>query len=314
MKASVALALVRLRPCVQAARPPFLLLAPLCVLLGVTAALAAGLAPDLGDTLLVLAGGVAAHAAVNLLNEYHDFHSGLDALTRRTPFSGGSGALPACPTAAPLVAVAALGCVLVTLAIGVHFLWLRGPAMLGFGVAGLALVFAYSGWIVRRPLLCLLAPGLGFGPLMVWGAHWAVSGRLSVAALAATPLPLLLVSALLLVNQLPDIDADRRVGRRHLAIVLGPDRAARIAALLNVLAFTALAGGLALDWLPAAAWPAMVLALPALWLAWGLWRLEAGDLQGERTRLLRLMAVQVAVLLLALATLDLGLWWSARPQ
>nr|WP_297459412.1 prenyltransferase [uncultured Halomonas sp.] len=301
----------KLLACVQATRPPFLLLAPLCALLGVTAALAAGLAPGVTDTLLVLGGSVSAHAAANLLNEYHDFRSGLDALTRRTPFSGGSGVLPACPEAAPLVASSALGCLLITLAIGAYFLLQRGPAMLGFGIAGLALVVAYSGWIVRRPLLCLLAPGLGFGPLMGLGAHWAVSGRLSMPVLVAMPLPLLLVSALLLVNQLPDIDADRRVGRRHLAIALGPGHAARVAALLNVLAFAVLASGLMLGGLPNTLWPALALALPALWLAVGLWRLEAGDLQGDRTHLLRLMAMQVAVLLLTLATLDVGLWWSA---
>ena len=38
-----------------------------------------------------------AHLAVNMLNEYFDFKSGLDFKTQRTPFSGGSGTLPANP-------------------------------------------------------------------------------------------------------------------------------------------------------------------------------------------------------------------------
>ncbi|MFP3441641.1 hypothetical protein R0K18_28320, partial [Pantoea sp. SIMBA_133] len=55
---------------VRAARPNFLLLAPLCVGLGLAVAWQQGQPPALIDTLLVFVGAVLAHAAVNLLNEY----------------------------------------------------------------------------------------------------------------------------------------------------------------------------------------------------------------------------------------------------
>ncbi len=45
--------------------------------------------------LLTVFGVVCAHAAVNLFNEYSDWRTGIDAATVRTPFSGGSGNLPA---------------------------------------------------------------------------------------------------------------------------------------------------------------------------------------------------------------------------
>ncbi|GHB08101.1 prenyltransferase [Modicisalibacter luteus] len=302
--------LLHWQACLQAARPPFLLLAPLCVLLGAGAARAEGLALSGWDVWLALVGSVTAHAAVNLLNEYHDFHSGLDAMTRRTPFSGGSGALPACPHAAPFVATAAAACLAVTVFIGGYFLAQRGPAMLVFGIAGLALVWGYSGWIVCRPWLCLLAPGIGFGVLMVLGSHWAVSGRLGGTVLSAMPVPVLLVSALLLVNQLPDIDADRRVGRRHLAIVLGVRRAARLAAWLNAAAFVGLMSAIVLSGVPRLAWPALLPGLAAFWLIRGLYRLDKREVDGDRRILLPLMAAQVAILLTTLAVLDLSLWWA----
>ncbi|MCG7600564.1 prenyltransferase [Halomonas sp. McH1-25] len=302
---------MRWQACLQAARPPFLLLAPLCVLLGVGAARAEGLALSWWDVWLALLGSVTAHAAVNLLNEHHDFRSGLDAMTRRTPFSGGSGALLACPRAAPLAAVTAAACLVVTALIGGYFLAQRGPAMLIFGIAGLALVWGYSGWIVRRPWLCLLAPGVGFGVLMVLGSHWAVGGRLGSTVLAVAPVPILLVSALLLVNQLPDIDADRRVGRRHLAIVLGVSRAAQVAAWLNAAAFVSLMLAIGLNGVPRAVWPALLPGLAAAWLIRGLYRLDEREVDGDRRRLLPLMATQVAILLITLAVLDLSLWWSA---
>ena len=111
---------------VRASRPNFLLLAPLCAGLGLAVAWQQGQAPELLHTFLVFLGAVLAHAAVNLLNEYDDFRSGLDMITERTPFSGGSGALPEVPTAARRVLWAGLGTLAVVVTIGLYFLWLRG--------------------------------------------------------------------------------------------------------------------------------------------------------------------------------------------
>ena len=78
-------------------RVPFLLLAPVCVLLGTGTALGEVGHISLSSALLALLGGVTAHISVNALNEYVDCVSGLDARTQRTPFSGGSGVLPQQP-------------------------------------------------------------------------------------------------------------------------------------------------------------------------------------------------------------------------
>ena len=92
----------------RATRPNFLLLALLCATLGIV--LTGRQLPVMQGTqlMLVLLGAVLAHAAVNLLNEYQDFRSGLDLITQRTPFSGGSGALPENPEAAAQVLVSGL--------------------------------------------------------------------------------------------------------------------------------------------------------------------------------------------------------------
>ncbi len=54
---------------VRASRPNFLVLAPLCVALGLAVAWQQGEPPALLDTLLVFIGAILAHAAVNLQNE-----------------------------------------------------------------------------------------------------------------------------------------------------------------------------------------------------------------------------------------------------
>lgn len=262
-----------LRTLAGAARLPFLLLAPLCAGLGLVAA--RGFGPPAGalDVAVVLAGAVAAHASVNLLNEWHDFRTGLDAMTTRTPFSGGSGALPAHPEAAPAVLAAALLTLLATAAAGMWLLSRQTTALLPLGLLGLVLVVAYTPWITRHPLLCLLAPGLGFGPLMVVGSAAAVSGRYPLPAVVASLVPLGLVSGLLLLNQFPDVEADRRVGRRHIPMLWGRPRAARLFAALVFGSLAALLLGVLAGALPRG----MLLGLLALPLAVAVARGALGD-------------------------------------
>lgn len=202
-------------------RLPFLILTPACVLLGVGTALRASGRVNPFHVALVLVGAVAAHISVNAFNEYFDFRSGLDARTTRTPFSGGSGVLPAQPEAAPLALATAVTALVITAAIGLFFTRLRGPLLLLLGLLGLFIIVTYTVWLTRKPLLCLIAPGLGFGPLMVVGTHVALTGEFSWAALVASLVPFFLVSNLLLLNQFPDVEADRSIGRRHLPIVVG---------------------------------------------------------------------------------------------
>jgi len=201
-------------------RVPFLLLALVCVLLGVATAHNAGAELKVLYLALALLGGLAAHVAVNALNEYDDFRSGLDERTTRTPFSGGSGVLPANPEKARYGLVIGLVGMLVTLAVGVYFVVARGWGIVPLGLAGLLVVVAYTRWLTHSVLLCLLAPGVGFG-LMTLGTHYVLAGNYAPVALWSTLVPFFLVSNLLLLNQLSDIEADASVGRRHLMIVHG---------------------------------------------------------------------------------------------
>ncbi len=287
---------------VRASRPNFLVLAPLCAGLGVAIAWQQGEPPALLDTLLVLIGAVLAHAAVNLLNEYEDFTSGLDLITRRTPFSGGSGALPEMPSAAKRVLFAALGTLALVITIGLYFLWLRGLPMLVLGATGVVLVLTYTRWITRSPIICLLAPGLGFGPVMILGSLIALGARLDSTALAVSLISLLLVSELLLINQIPDAEADREIGRRHLVITLGKPAAARLVAILLLAGYGVLASSLMAGWLPP--WSALALApIPAaLWIS-----VRLPEALGNPKQLNTVLAINVAVLLTTLALLICGL-------
>jgi 1,4-dihydroxy-2-naphthoate octaprenyltransferase len=205
-------------------RPQFLLLTPACCCVGVgTAAWVQGGVSALSWEYVILAfvGALCAHIATNVLNDYFDYTSGLDLRTRPTPFSGGSGILPKKlmrPRQALVFGLVALG---LTAAIGIFFWVMRGWGILPLGAIGILVIVAYTQWITKQPLLCLIAPGLGFGPLMVMGMHFALTGRYDVVAIIASLVPGFLVSNLLLLNQFPDVEADAAVKRRHILIVLG---------------------------------------------------------------------------------------------
>ncbi|MDX1610558.1 MAG: prenyltransferase [Halofilum sp. (in: g-proteobacteria)] len=285
------------------ARPGFLLLTPVCVFLGIAASTEALREPaSYAWLLLALAGAVFAHMSVNMLNEYEDFTNGLDLRTERTPFSGGSGSLPEAPTSATLIRNAGALSLAITLVIGLVLVHYRGSALLPLGLLGLVLVGSYSTHIVRWPLASLIAPGLGFGPLMVMGTSFVVSGHYSQAALVASLVPLFLVSGLLLLNQFPDVEADRSVGRSNLPIRLGRRRSSVVFALLLAAAYGSIAAGMMTGELPWAAAIALLPGLGAPWLAVGVYR-HADDVE----RLVPMLGWNVGLTLATPLLLGLGM-------
>ncbi|MFE8070418.1 prenyltransferase [Marinobacteraceae bacterium S3BR75-40.1] len=207
------------------AREPFLVLTPGCVLLGVAVAAQHTVSFDALRVVLVFLAALSAHIAVNVLNELSDFRSGLDLKTERTPFSGGSGTLPGQPRHFRNAKRLAAGALLVLGICGLWLVWLSGPALLLFGVLGLVIVLTYTDWLNRNPWLCLLAPGIGFGPCMVAATELALSGEVSLSGWVASLVAGCLTSGLLLLNQFPDREADREARRRHLLIVYGVTQA-----------------------------------------------------------------------------------------
>jgi 1,4-dihydroxy-2-naphthoate octaprenyltransferase len=202
-------------------RPPFLILGPACVFLGLAVAIASGADIRPWHAVLAFLGGILAHIAVNALNEYDDFKSGLDLHTTPTPFSGGSGSLPRDPKRVTAALITGLTAALLVVAIGVYFFTFRGWPIVVIGLLGMFVIASYTPILNRMPLLCLVAPGIGFGTLMVLGTYNVLTGGFSLAAVVASFIPFFLVSNLLLLNQFPDAEADKTVGRRHFPILIG---------------------------------------------------------------------------------------------
>ena len=212
---------MQLKTALQTTRPSFLILTPICVFLGLSTSLASQAPINYIVFFLVLIGSLSAHISVNTLNEYYDFKSGLDLKTQRTPFSGGSGALPSNGDMAKVILIIGLATLMLTIGIGIYLMLVGGLKILPIGIVGVALIITYTQWLNRSPLLCLIAPGLGFGVLMVIGTHLILTGEHTPLPWFVSLVPFFLINNLLLLNQYPDITADASVGRNTFPIAFG---------------------------------------------------------------------------------------------
>ncbi len=212
---------MKLKVVLQTIRPSFLILTPVCIFLGLSTSLTIESPINLSMFFIILIGAISAHISVNTLNEYYDFKSKLDLKTKKTPFSGGSGALPDNPEMAGLIFIVGLVSLFVTIIIGIYLFLGHGMQIMLIGIVGVALIITYTQWLNRFPFLCLIAPGLGFGVLMVVGTHVILKGDYSQLPWLVSLIPFFLINNLLLLNQYPDIKADASVGRNTFPIAFG---------------------------------------------------------------------------------------------
>jgi 1,4-dihydroxy-2-naphthoate octaprenyltransferase len=219
----------------QEIRAPFLSLSAVLIFLGTSVAYAEGAFVPF-RAILALAGLVLLHVSVNLFNEYSDFHSGIDFQTARTPFSGGSGMITSGKIAPGAVKAVAVGSLILGVAIGLYFLHLTNPWLLPLLLVGGFSVYFYTDLLARHALGEAFA-GLGLGLLPVLGAHFVQTGRYSIAAFAAAIPAGILTFNLLLLNEFPDLDADRAGGRKNLLILFGRARGGRIYTILFVVMY-----------------------------------------------------------------------------
>lgn len=241
---------------IQGVRAPFLSASVVPVLVGSAAGYYVTGRFYWGYFLIALLGMVALHAAANMINDYFDFKSGCDPNNRaRTIFNGGSNVLItgllSLRTARIGIAVAytiGIACGLfLTVALGA-----QGWVILVLGVVGIAISYAYT-----APRLMLAGRGLGelgialcFGLLSVGGAAFVQARAFSWTSLLAS-LPVAgLITAILWINQFPDVPADHAVGKDNLVVRMGLARARWGYHALIALTYLAIPVGIAAGVLP----------------------------------------------------------------
>ena len=187
--------------------------------------------------------------------------------------------------------MAGIGLLGVTVLCGVWFVLQGRWGVIPLGGLGVLIIVVYTPWITRHPLVCLLAPGLAFGPMMVAGTVYALGGSVTGPVLLLSLIPFFLVNNLLLLNQFPDAKADEATGRKTLPIWLGYRRSAGVLGLFYAAALTAALLGFAVGWLSVLA--AVVFAVPM-----GMVVRAAYKFSGANADLLPALKLNVLVVLL----------------
>jgi 1,4-dihydroxy-2-naphthoate octaprenyltransferase len=279
-------------------RPQFLLLSVVLAFLGVTIAWYDGYF-HLGYALLTFLGLLLVHISVNVLNDYFDYESGIDLEARRTPFSGGSGILPTARLKPKQVLWLGLGSLILAVPIGVYFTLTRGWDLLPLLVFGALCAVLYT------PLITKLgfpewAPGAGMGTLPVLGAYFIQTTFYSFpAAIAAIPSGIL-VHNLLLLNEFPDVEADRNAGRKTMPILIGKTKAWVVYTALTLAVYLWI-----IAWVIAGVMPVFSL-IALLTLPFAVRAIRGGRKHEDMSRLVPAMADNVMVVLLTQFLLGVG--------
>jgi 1,4-dihydroxy-2-naphthoate polyprenyltransferase len=216
-------------------RPQFLLLPVVLIVAGTGVAWYDGYF-NLTYALVAMVGLLLCHASVNILNDYVDFKSGVDLKVHRTPFSGGSGILPAKKMTPKQVLWFGIVCLSLAMPVGVFFSiavgWMLLPLLI---IAALSIVL-YTPMILKTHFP-EWSPGLGLGILPILGAYFVQTGHYTFSAFAASVPAGFLVLNLLLLNEFPDVEADQVANKKTLPLTIGMKNAAIVYTVFTVLTY-----------------------------------------------------------------------------
>jgi 1,4-dihydroxy-2-naphthoate octaprenyltransferase len=189
------------------------------ILAGTSLAILDGHGARLGLALAALTASILIHAGTNLQNDVGDFRRGADGAGRiGPPRATTEGWLPASQ-----VQFAVVLCFALAFLPGAYLVVHGGWPILAIGLASVAAgavytagprPVAYSGWGETFVILF-------FGLVAVGGMYYLHAGTISAAAVLAGAAVGLLAAAVLVVNNLRDIDSDRRIGKNTLAVRCG---------------------------------------------------------------------------------------------
>ena len=209
---------------------------------------------------LSLLGVACLHLGSNLINDFHDA-TGSDPLNHLyTPFSGGSRVIQDGLLSRRAVGALAMGFFAAAGVCGGIIAAQGRPWVLALGGAGLL-----GGWLYSAGPAAFMAVGLGelailllFGPLLTWSAGYVLGdGFWALAWWLGLP-QAWQITAVLWINQFPDMAADAAAAKNNLVVRLGLARSRLVYA------------GLMLAPFPTIAWLVHGWGLtPWLYLAWG---------------------------------------------
>ena len=173
----------------------------------------------LPTAILCLLGALSIQIGTNLANDYFDFKNGADNNERIGPTRVTQAGL-----ISPKAMIIATAIAFSVSAIICYLLVLRG----GWPIATIGIFSILSGLLYTAGPKPLGYMGLGdifvfvfFGPVAVAGTYYVQTFEINLAVIAAGIAPGLIATAILAINNLRDIDSDRKSGKNTLAVRFG---------------------------------------------------------------------------------------------
>lgn len=202
-----------------ASRPAFLMITLLGCFIGL--ALPSNSKESFAINFLAIALALSAHAGANLLNDYFDHLNGSDQNNegRIPPFTGGSRYIQNNLLKPAQVFQCALILILFSAVIGIYICARTTWLLLPLGLIGALVVWSYSApplQLMSRGVLGELAIAIAWS-LVVIGFASIQNNAIAYEAIAIGIAYGLIVANILLVNQIPDIEADRLAKKWTLA-------------------------------------------------------------------------------------------------
>jgi 1,4-dihydroxy-2-naphthoate polyprenyltransferase len=229
-------------------RIKFLLASVIAVSLGLALSYWQTKSIDVISAAITMGGVVLLHASVDLLNDYSDYKRGIDAITKRTKFSGGTGVLPEGLLKPSTVYCAGIICLVLGSLAGAYFIILHGwiiAVILGFAIVS---IYFYSTKIVDSGLGEIFV-GIK-GTMIVLGTMFIQTEQILPTNILAGIVAGTLSSFVLFITSFPDHDADKQKGRKTLVIVLGKSRAANLYLVFPCVVYGLIIVGIIFDLLP----------------------------------------------------------------
>ena len=206
--------------------------------------------------------------SVEALNDYFDYRSGVDLITRRTPFSGGSGILPAHLLRPESVLTFGLLIFALAVPIWVYLIIVKGLLLLPLIGVGAVCVLLYTP-VLTRWRLGEISSGLGLGILPILMFYFIQTGGYTTEVVVASiPCGILLFNVHLL-NEFPDVEADKVGKRKTIPIVLGRAKASWIYLAGAITVYAWIVAWVAVGVMPMAALLSLLTIPLAIWAARG---------------------------------------------
>jgi 1,4-dihydroxy-2-naphthoate octaprenyltransferase len=138
---------------------------------------------------------------------------------------------------------------------------------------------------------------------MVMGTAFVLTGNYTWTSFFASLIPFFLVSNLLLLNQFPDVEPDKSIGRKHFPVVIGRKKSSIIFGAFYAFTFLSVGLGTLLHYLPGAGLLALLTLVLAVPVA-----LKAYKNADNIPKLVPLMGLNVVINLVTPILLSIGLF------